>query len=455
VEETVIDTTKLASQFPKGFIWGTATSSYQIEGAWQEDGKGESIWDRFSHTPGKVARGENGDVAADHYHRWQDDIELMKEIGIRSYRFSISWPRIFPEGRGRVEQAGLDFYSRLVDGLCAADIEPLITLYHWDLPQALQDEGGWASRSVVEVFSDYADLVSRTLGDRVKMWATLNEPWVSAWVGHYEGRHAPGHKNLDETLAAAHHLLLSHGRSVPVIRSNVPDASVGIVLNMQMKMPASNSYYDRKEAYIEDGKLNRWFLDPITGRGYPADMIEHFERGMDFVLPGDMEAIAEPLDFLGVNHYTRKIVRSSEVPEDQNLPVILFPGEEFTEMDWEVYPPGLYDILTRVHYGYRFPKLYVTENGAAFPDTKEADGRVHDDRRLNYIQEYIRSAAKAIGHGVPLAGYYIWSLMDNFEWAHGYDKRFGIIHVDYETLERSLKDSALWYKDFLTAYYNK
>jgi beta-glucosidase len=451
--EAIVDHKELTKRFPEGFIFGAATSSYQIEGAWQQDWKGESIWDRFSHTPGMVARDENGDVAADHYNLWQEDIKLMKEIGIRSYRFSISWPRIFPEGRGRVAQAGLDFYSKLVDGLLEADISPMVTLYHWDLPQALQDEGGWTNRNVVGAFQDYAEIVSRTLGDRVNLWATFNEPFVSAWVGYYDGRHAPGHRSLEEMLAASHHLLLSHGESVPVIRANAPDAEVGIVLNIHWKMAASDSYHDRKATYIDDGKLTRWYIEPLAARGYPADMVDYFGREMDMILPGDMEAIAEPIDFLGINYYTRDLVRSDEVSEEENSPITVIPNEEHTEMAWEVYPPGLYDVLTRVHYQYRFPKLYITENGAAFPDVKNPDGSIHDDRRLNYIQEHFKSAAKAIEHGVPLAGYYIWSLMDNFEWAHGYDKRFGLIHVDFETLDRALKDSALWYQKFLAEFY--
>jgi beta-glucosidase len=451
----MLEISELAKRFPKGFLWGAATASYQIEGAWQEDGKGESIWDRFSHTPGKVERGETGDVAADHYHRWPEDIALMKEIGIRSYRFSIGWPRIFPEGQGRVEQAGLDFYSKLVDGLLAAGIEPMATLYHWDLPQALQDEGGWTSRSVVGAFEAYADLVSRTLGDRVKLWGTMNEPVVSALVGYYEGRHAPGHKDIDEMLAAAHHLLLSHGQAVPVIRANVSEAEVGIVLNLDIKTPASGSYYDRKTAYLEDGKYNRWYLDPIAGRGYPQDAVTAFDRNMDFVLPDDMERIAAPLDFLGVNHYFRQIVRSDEVGEEDNWPVSEHQTGDFTEMNWEVYPPSLYQVLTRVHYEYQFPKIYVTENGAAFPDVKDEKGREKDERRISYLQEYLESAANAVAHGVPLAGYYYWSLMDNFEWAHGYAKRFGLIHVDFNTLERSIKDSGRWYQSFLAEFYKE
>jgi beta-glucosidase len=421
----VSENQELASRFPKGFIWGAATSSYQIEGAWQADGKGESIWDRFSHTPGKVSRDENGDVATDHYSRWQEDIGLMKQIGIGSYRFSISWPRILPEGTGKVLDAGLDFYSKLVDGLLEEGIAPMVTLYHWDLPQALQDQGGWA---------------------------TLNEPWVSAWVGYDEGRHAPGHQDLDEALAASHHLLLSHGKSVPVIRSNSPDSEVGIVLNMGRMMPASISFHDRLAAYQVDGKINRWFIDPLAGRGYPADIVELYDRPMEMVLPGDLEIIAEPVDFIGINHYSRGIVRSSAIPDEQNAPVSETANPEKTEMGWEVYPQGIYDILTRVHYEYHFPKIYITENGAAFVDSKQPDGRIHDERRVKFLQEYLKAAAQAVGHGVPLAGYYVWSLLDNFEWAHGYDKRFGIIHVDFESLERSLKDSAYWYQDFLKEY---
>lgn len=440
--------------FPPDFIWGAATSSYQIEGAWNEDGKGESIWDRFSHAPGNIDGNDTGDIAADHYHRWQEDIRLMKEIGIRSYRFSISWPRILPEGRGRLEKAGLDFYDKLVDGLLEADIDPMITLYHWDLPQALQDEGGWTVRSVVDAFTEYADVVTRKLADRVRLWATFNEPFVSAWLGYMDGTHAPGHQDVDEMLAASHHLLLSHGSAVPVMRSNAPDAEVGIVLNLAGKVPASNSYDDRAAAYVIDGRQNRWYLDPIAGRGYPGDMVKYYDRKMDFIQPGDMEMIAEPIDFLGINHYRREIIRAAEVEEEMNWPVTVHHSGKSTAMDWEVYPPGLYQILTRVHHSYHFPKIYVTENGAAFVDTVDPDGQIDDQQRVEFLQEYLFYAAQAIDHGVPLAGYYVWSLMDNFEWARGYDKRFGIIHIDFETQERRLKNSALWYKKLISSYHS-
>jgi beta-glucosidase len=441
----------LKTTFPEGFIWGAATSSYQIEGAWHEDGKGESIWDRFSHTPGRIENGDTGDVACDHYHRWREDVALMQEIGLRAYRFSMAWPRLLPEGRGRANQAGLDFYDRLVDGLLEAGIEPFVTLYHWDLPQVLHDQGGWPARATAEAFVEYADLASRTLGDRVTYWMTLNEPFVSAIIGYLEGRHAPGHSDLDEALAAAHHLLLAHGRAVPVIRRNTPGAQVGIVLNLHPQTPASSSAADRAAAWQADGVVNRWFLDPLAARGYPADIVEHYGRPMDFVQAGDLEAIATPLDFLGVNYYTRGIARSSVVPEAENEPRTIFPGPEHTEMGWEVYPEGLFQLLGRVHFDYRFPSLYVTESGAAYPDGIGPDGRVDDPARVAYLKSHFARAARAIAAGVPLRGYFAWSLMDNFEWAHGYSKRFGLVYVDYATQRRILKTSAHWYRQVIAA----
>jgi beta-glucosidase len=435
----------LIGSFPDGFTWGAATSAYQIDGAWDEDGKGESIWDRFCHTPGRIADGDTGDVACDHYHCWREDVGLMKELGLQAYRFSISWPRLLPEGRGRVNPAGLDFYSRLVDALLEAAIEPFVTLYHWDLPQALQDRGGWPARLAAEAFVEYADLVTRSLGDRVKHWITLNEPFVSAIVGHLEGRHAPGHSELGEALAAAHHLLLAHGWCVPVIRRNRPGAQVGIALNLGGQTPASLSAADRAAAWQRDGVVNRWFLDPISARGYPADIVQHYGRRMDFVQAGDLEAVAAPLDFLGVNYYSRSIVRSTELAEADNAPRKVFPNPNQTEMGWEVYPEGLYDLLGRLHFDYRFPALYVTENGAAYPDRIGPDGRVDDPLRIAYLKEHLTAAARGIAAGVPLRGWFVWSLMDNFEWAHGYSKRFGLIYVDYSTQQRLLKNSAHWY----------
>jgi beta-glucosidase len=438
-------------RFPSDFVWGAATAAYQIEGAWDEDGKGVNIWDRFSHTPGKISGGDTGDIACDHYHHWQDDINLMKEIGLQAYRFSISWSRLIPEGCGEVNQAGIDFYSQLVDKLLENEIEPYLTLYHWDLPQALQDQGGWLARSTAEAFVEYADLVSQKLGDRVRYWMTFNEPFVSAWVGHLDGHHAPGHKNIDEMLAAAHHLLLAHGWAVPVIRANVPGSQVGIVVNLGGKVPASNSFADRAAAWREDGILNRWYLDPLAGRGYPLDIVQHYGRPMGFIQADDMESIAVPTDFIGVNYYARGVVRSEAIAEDENEARTVFLNPNPTEMGWEVYPEGLYEILGRVHFDYNFPKIYITENGAAYPDVIDEKGKVEDPLRIAYIRDHLISVSKAITVGVPVKGYFAWSLMDNFEWSYGYSKRFGLIYVDFETQRRILKSSARWYRDVIGA----
>jgi beta-glucosidase len=437
---------KSTSIFPSGFVWGAATSAYQIEGAWDKDGRGESIWDRFCHTLGKIDNAGTGDVACDHYHRWQEDIGLMKAIGLRAYRFSISWPRIYPAGIGDINRAGIDFYSRLVDELLENDIEPYVTLYHWDLPQTLQDQGGWPARSTAEAFVTYADLISRELGDRVCNWMTFNEPYVSAWVGYMEGRHAPGHTNFDEMLAAAHHLLLAHGWAVPVIRTNIADSEVGIVLNLIGIDPASKSYADRAAAWLQDGIINRWYLDPLDGRGYPMDIVEHYGRPMDFIQGNDLEIIAVPLDYLGVNYYTRNVVRSNAVTEEANEPRTVFVKPNLTEMGWEVYPQGLYDILGRVHFDYNFPKIYITENGAAYQDTMDENGHVEDPLRIAYLGNHLKSVLRAIAAGVPVKGYFTWSLMDNFEWSYGYSKRFGLIYIDYGTQRRILKSSAHWYQ---------
>lgn len=436
--------------FPDGFLWGTATSSYQIEGAWNVDGKGESIWDRFSHMPGKVKNNETGDVANDHYHRWPQDVQMMKELGLQAYRFSIGWPRILPTGRGQVNQAGLDYYSRLVDGLLEANIQPFVTLYHWDLPQALQDEGGWAVRSTAEAFVEYTDVISRYLGDRVKHWITHNEPWVAGFLGYAFGEHAPGMQDFATAVTASHHLLLSHGWAVPVIRQNSPEAQVGITLNLSPTVPASPSAADYQAMRYHDGFFNRWFLDPLYGRHYPADMVQayqdqgHLANGLDFVHKGDLAAIAVKTDFLGVNYYARRIARDEKASD--NLSPTIIKQDEITEMGWEVYAPGLYDILNRLHFDYQPPQIFITENGASYSDGPDGNGHVADARRLQYLHDHFTAAHQAIQNGVPLAGYFVWSFMDNFEWAHGYSQRFGIIWVDYETQERLPKDSALWYK---------
>jgi beta-glucosidase len=431
--------------FPPGFVWGAATASYQIEGAWQADGKGESIWDRFSHTPGKVGNGDTGDTACDHYHRWREDIDLMRELGLGAYRFSISWPRVLPSGRGPANQAGLDFYDQLVDGLLAAGIQPFVTLYHWDLPQALQDLGGWGNRDVARWFSDYADLISRRLGDRVQHWITHNEPWVVAFLGEWFGVHAPGNQNLRRALAASHHLLLSHGLALEPLRLNAgAGARLGITLNFEPAYPASDKAEDEAAARRHDGFINRWFIDPLYRGAYPEDMLEMFAGQMIEPQAGDMTIINRPGDFLGVNFYTRRVCRAGNAAP-LNVASVEQPGEH-TAMGWEVYPPGLYDLLTRLHRDYAPPVIYITENGAAFEDKLDAQGQIQDARREAYLREHFIQVHRAIEAGVPLRGYFVWSLMDNFEWSHGYGQRFGLIHVDYETMTRTIKRSGRWYR---------
>jgi beta-glucosidase len=433
------------------FVWGAATAAYQIEGAWNKDGKGENIWDRFCHTPRKIENGETGDIACDHYHRWREDVESMKTLGLKAYRFSISWARILPEGRGRVNQAGLDFYRRLAEALLEAGIEPYVTLYHWDLPMALQQRGGWPERGTVDAFVEYADVVCRGLGGLIKSWITLNEPRVSATVGYLEGRHAPGHTDLDEMLAAAHHLLLAHGRAVSVIRRHCPDARVGITLDLHPSVPASPSIEDARAADLQLAIKSRWYLDPLVGRGYPVEAVEEFNRPTEFVRPGDMQTIAVPIDFLGVNYYSREIVRSSAIPEEDNAPPSVFPNRERTAMGWEVYPQGLYELLTWLHTEYPFQAFFVTENGAAYDDVVGPDGRIDDPGRVAYLRDHVQAAKDAIAAGVPLLGYFVWSLLDNFEWSFGYSKRFGLIRVDFQTQKRTFKTSAYWYRDLIAS----
>jgi beta-glucosidase len=442
--------------FPPDFLWGAATSAYQIEGAWQADGKGESIWDRFTHTPGKIVDGSNGDVACDHYHRWRDDLALMAELGLQAYRFSVAWPRILPGGRGPVNSAGIDFYARLVDGLLEAGIIPFVTLYHWDLPQALQDQGGWPVRATAEAFADYAEVMARALGDRVQHWITHNEPWCVGMLSHQIGEHAPGWHNWPAALRASHHVLLSHGWATEAIRRHSPGAEVGITLNFTPAYAATPDPADRAAQRRADGYSNRWFLDPVYGRHYPADMVADYvaagllPRGLDFVQPGDMATIATPTDFLGVNNYTRALVIA---PEAGFMPQEVRPGHEadFTEMGWEVYPDGLFDLLNRLHFAYQVPKLYITENGASYGDEPNAQGEIDDARRIAYLRGYLAACQRAIAHGVPLAGYFQWSLMDNFEWAKGYTQRFGMVWVDFATQQRIPKASARWYAAAIAA----
>ncbi len=439
--------------FPHGFLWGTATAAYQIEGAATEEGRGESIWDRFAHTPGKTKNGDSGDVACDHYHRWREDIALMKALGLKAYRFSIAWPRILPTGTGSVNQKGLDFYSQLVDGLLEAGITPFATLYHWDLPQALQDAGGWPARATGDAFVAYADVVSRALGDRIKHWITHNEPWCISFLSHQIGLHAPGLTDWNAALAAAHTVLVSHGQAVPVLRANSTGAEVGITLNFTAAVAASASAADYHAARTFDGYFNRWFLDPLYGRRYPADLWAEYEsRGYDlsFIQPGDFDTIAAPTDFLGINYYTREICRG---PEKNNLPaqVTKAAPAALTDMGWEIYPEGLYRLLVRLHVAYDVSKLYVTENGAAYPEEPDTAGVVADERRLTYLRQHFAAVLRAIAAGAPLAGFFVWSFMDNYEWAEGYTKRFGIVHVDYGTQKRTIKNSGLWYQRVIAA----
>ena len=439
--------TSADSPFPDDFVWGAATASYQIEGAAQEDGRGESIWDRFCATPGKVRGGDTGAVSCDFYHRYRDDIELMRALGIGSFRFSVAWPRILPDGTGPVNQAGLDFYDRLVDALLEAGIRPTATLYHWDLPQALEERGGWPARETVAAFAAYVEVVAGRLGDRVGHWITHNEPWVAAWLGYGRGEHAPGRASEREALAAAHHLLLSHARAVEVLRRERPAAEVGITLNLTPAYPASDVEEDLAAARRVDGSVNRWFLDPIFRGEYPADVADRFRESLPEIADGDLAAIAAPLDFLGVNYYTRSVVAAN--PDSGDPIVVRDPRSEYTDMGWEVYPDAFYDLLVRLRGDYAPARIHVTENGAAFADVRVHDGNVRDPERQSYLEDHVAAVGRAIQAGVSVAGYYVWSLLDNFEWAHGYSKRFGIVYVDYPTLERVPKASFHWYRDLI------
>ena len=418
------------------FTWGVATAAYQIEGAVDEDGRGESMWDRFCATPGKVRGGDSGAIACDFYHRYPDDITLMRELDIDAFRFSIAWPRVMPAGRGRVNTAGLDFYDRLVDDLLAAGIQPFPTLYHWDLPQVLEDEGGWTARSTAEAFVPYVEAVAGRLGDRIAHWATHNEPAVASWLGYERGIHAPGRTSAKDAVAAAHHLLLSHGWAVEVLRRDAPEAKLGIVLDLQHVDPASDASDDVAAAAEVDGRENRWFLDPIFRGRYPDGVRADVPPP---VHDGDLETIAAPLDFLGVNNYFRFVVAAG--PR-----IVEVPGAPRTEMGWEVYPDGLYKVLTRVARDYAPASIYVTENGAAFGDVRAHDGGIHDIERTEFLASHIDAVERAKAEGAPVDGYFVWSFLDNFEWAEGYSKRFGIVYVDYPTLERVPKDSFHWFK---------
>jgi beta-glucosidase len=432
-------------RFPPGFVWGVATSSYQIEGAASTDGRGPSVWDTFCRVPGTIADGSNGDQACDHYHRWADDLDIVRGLGVDAYRFSVAWPRVQPDGRGAWNEAGLDFYERLVDGCLARGIAPYLTLNHWDLPQALQDQGGWGARDTVHRFVDYARHVNARLGDRVRSITTHNEPWVVAVLGHEKGVFAPGLKDRALAMQVSHHLLLSHGLSLQALRADGAAAPLGIVLNLSPFHPAAETAADRAKAVIEDGLLRRWYLDPIYHGKYPEDALAHLGADAPAVQPGDLAAIRQPVDFVGVNYYTRSVV-SAQGEWDAKA-----AGKDTTAMGWEIYPQGLTELLVNLKRDYPIPALIVTENGGAFDDVLTGDGRVHDARRTRYVAQHIAAVHQAIAQGSPVTGYMVWSLLDNFEWSSGYARRFGIVHVDYATQRRTLKDSARWYSDFLAA----
>lgn len=480
--------------FPESFLWGAATSAYQVEGSTEVDGRGESIWDRFCRVPGAVRDGSSGEPACDHYRRWRDDVTLMRRLHLNSYRFSIAWPRLFPNGSGALNRHGMDFYDRLVDELLAHDIQPLATLYHWDLPAGLQDAGGWVNRDTAFRFRDYAAAMFERLGDRIGLWITVNEPWVASMLGHFYGWHAPGVRDAGAAVQAAHHLLLAHGLAVQAFdelglrsfagapgeqesrrvenggfgldaaadgrggtvapRPSGRGGRIGIALDIHAYAAADDGPRDREAVERARTLEARWFLEPLTGRGYPADGLAWYEaQGVaPSVRPGDMDEIARPLDFLGINYYRRHVIAADEATPLFGYRQVVKGDVPVTGLGWEVYPAGLHDVLEWVWRSYAESAgvrwLLVTENGAAYPDevTEGDDGpRVHDAERLEYLRAHLHEVWRAIQKGVPVRGYYAWSLLDNFEWAHGYTQRFGIVYVDFKTQRRVVKDSGRWY----------
>ena len=449
------------SRFPKDFVWGAATSSYQIEGAAKEDGRGASIWDTFSHTPASVLNNDNGDVANDHYHLYKDDIALMKNLGLQSYRFSFAWPRLFPNGDTAAEQRGFDFYDRMIDELLAQGIKPLGTVYHWDLPQALQDKGGWAGREILKPFEFYAGQIAEKFGDRVKSFSPINEPWVVSWLGYGIGIHAPGHKSRQEAFAAAHHTVVAHGLAVNAMRSVRSDLLLGPVLNQDnYPIDDKNNVELTRAGEILDAQQNRWWMDAFFKGEYPEILIKEFgDEILPLIKDGDMKTAQAKNDFMGINYYFNTRVGLPD-PTKKNyfdissifgLDIDTVPRGELTDMGWPLNPEGLKNLLVRWHkeLGDRCPPLFITENGCAYGEEPDENGRVKDDRRIEYLRTHIGAIADAISEGSPVAGYYQWSLMDNFEWSLGYEKRFGIVHVDYKTQRRTPKDSALWYREVI------
>ncbi len=441
--------TKPKTPFPPDFLWGAATASYQIEGSPLADGAGPGIWHRFSHTPGRTSNGDSGDIACDHYHRFRDDVALMRDLGLRAYRFGIAWTRIYPEGKGRVNQAGLDFYRRLLDELHAAGIQPLVTLYHWDLPAALDDLGGWLNRDVASWFAEYATTVYRAFDDRVPMWVTLNEPWVVTDGGYLHGVLAPGHRNHFEAPIATHNLMRAHGAALAAYRA-VGKNQIGTVVNLEPKYPASQSDEDLAATRRSHAYMNEQYLDPLFRGSYPDEVVKMFGEAWPKLPSSDFDSIRQPIDFLGINYYKRSVVRNDPQQVIERASHVPQPDAIRTTLDWELYPAGLTDILVWVKERYGDLPLYVTENGAAFYDPPSAvDGAVDDPLRVHYLQTHIAAVGEAIRRGVNMRGYFVWSLLDNYEWSHGYSKRFGIVHVDYATQKRTIKSSGRWYGEMI------
>ncbi len=440
----------LARRFPPGFAWGAATAAYQIEGATDVDGRGPSIWDTFSHTEGRTRNGETGDRACDHYRRWRQDLDLMAELGLRAYRFSVAWPRVQPDASARVNERGLDFYDRLVDGLLERGIDPYLTLYHWDLPQPLEELGGWRDPAIVGRFADYASTVARRLGDRVRHWITLNEPQVFTILGHAVGVHAPGLRDWRAALRAAHHAHLAHAAATEALAREAPGSAIGLAINFVRYESASDDAEDVAAAERIDGTSNRWFLDPVFGRGYPADVVALFGDLLDGLDLDAVRAMRAP-DLLGVNYYTRELVIADVGGSDPSRAKVIRRPVARTTMGWEPYADGLRLTLERVHREYAPSSMAVTENGAAYIDVPRADGSVDDPERTAYLTSHIAAVADAREAGVPVDGYFVWSLLDNYEWAEGYGQRFGIVRVDYETQRRTIKGSGRWYRALLAA----
>lgn len=437
-------------QFPKDMKWGVATASYQIEGATSEGGRGPSIWDTFAKTPGKVVNGDNGDIACDSYHRYDEDVELMKELGVDTYRFSVAWPRIFPNGVGEVNQEGLDYYHRLIDKLLENGIEPMCTLYHWDLPQALQDKGGWANRETIDAFVQYSELMYKEFSGKIKKWITLNEPWCISFLSNFIGVHAPGNRDLQLATQISHHLLVAHGKSVIKFRELGIDGEIGFAPNTTWLEPYSTRQEDIDACNREIGWYIEWFMDPVFKGTYPDFMVEWFKKkGVELQIEeGDMDTIQQPIDFLGINYYTGHIARYKENEGLLDWELVEMNYNR-TDIGWPIYPDGFYNVLTRIKDNYGDVPIYITENGSCYNDEPENDV-VQDDGRISYFEQHLTALHRAMESGVNIKGYIIWSLLDNFEWAEGYTMRFGIVHVNYRTLKRTPKESYYWLKQTIT-----